>query len=446
MKRIVVMVILTTLSFLLSACSGKTTLQYTIQGKAEQVDIHYTDNLGNTRDMQVKPPFTLEFETGKKGSFQIYASNVTGQGDVSCEVLANGQSLGSAHGTEFAGCEGTYERQGGNVNTHFTAYDNVLPKGFTLPKPPATPTVVVAQAIPEQTDLGGAFIMALGNSENGMALYLFDTSSGEIVQWTEPLGYLGCADWSPVEPRLIFNSGNTGDVHLYLLSFDGNKPGPPVNLSRSPGGDGCPDWSPDGKFIAFDAKVPVGHNILYMNPIGLGLPLRGALTRGDKYVNTHPDWSPDGKSVIYKTSGSNMASIQLVTLSNDEPVTLIESKTDFFASPVWSPDGGQIAFVKDVKGPEASVYVMDANGENVKPVTTQPFNFIESVAWSPDGTRLVFNAIEEKVGYREIYMIDVDGSHLTHLAGLPDVDLSELRFVPDGYITKLPAQPISIQP
>jgi Tol biopolymer transport system component len=138
--------------------------------------------------------------------------------------------------------------------------------------------------------------------------------------------------------------------------------------------------------------------------------------------------------------------LQVVTLGEEAPVTLIESDSEAYYSPVWSPDGKQIAFVVDVQGPAAHVYVMDANGENVKPVTTEALNFISSVVWTPDGTHLIFNAIEEEQGFRGIYVINVDGSGLTYLAGLPNVDLSELRLVPEGYITELPTETISIQP
>jgi hypothetical protein len=43
-------------------------------------------------------------------------------------------------------------------------------------------------------------------------------------------------------------------------------------------------------------------------------------------------------------------------------------------------------------------------------------------------------------------MINLDGSSLTYLTGLPGINLEGLRFVPQGYITDLPPQPVQLFP
>ena len=137
----------------------------------------------------------------------------------------------------------------------------------------------------------------------------------------------------------------------------------------------------------------------------------------------------------------------VATADGTEVSTLLEAQTDLgYINPIWSPNGEQISLIFDVKGPEASIYMIDADGTNLHAVTQTPAYSINSLAWSPDGTRLIFNATEETNGFRGIYMINLDGSNLTYLTGLPGVNLEGLRFVPQGYITALPTQPVQLFP
>lgn len=452
MKRPIIILLLSILlGSLLTACGSKTALRYSVTGTAKEASIRYMDGDGVlSSETVVQLPYELEYKVGKAFSFQIDVSNTSGAGDVQCEVFANSQSLGKADGSTFAGCEGTFETLGSKTQIHFTStndeqtlFANDAPAAAT-----AAPTEVATLAPAKEIDLGGAVISAIGNSESGASLYLFDTSSTQIVQWTEPLPFIGCVDWSPIEPRIAFNTGATGNVNIYVVPLDGVRPVRLDNTNRSSGSvsDGCPDWSPDGKEIAFDAGVPVGHHILYMNTAGT--IFRTALTRGEKIINTGADWSPDGTKIVF-TSLVDYTDSTLMIGNTDgtEASTLLNAQTDVgYINPVWSPNGEQIAFIFDIKGPEASIYVMDADGTNVRPVTQTPVYSANSLAWSPDGTRLIFNATEEANGFRGIYMINLDGSNLTYLTGISGVNLEGLRFVPQGYITALPAQPVQISP
>lgn len=74
-------------------------------------------------------------------------------------------------------------------------------------------------------------------------------------------------------------------------------------------------------------------------------------------------------------------------------------------TPYWSPDGSQIAFnsTRDAKEGERKleIYVMDADGSNVKQVTDD--RFAQRPRWSPDGKRILFEA-------GEVYAIRPDGT------------------------------------
>lgn len=79
--------------------------------------------------------------------------------------------------------------------------------------------------------------------------------------------------------------------------------------------------------------------------------------------------------------------------------------------PVSSPDGSKIAFWSNRDGGK-EIYVMDADGSNVKRLTN---NLADDVnpSWSPDGFRILFES--ERDGNREVYVMDIDGGNQIRL-------------------------------
>jgi hypothetical protein len=80
--------------------------------------------------------------------------------------------------------------------------------------------------------------------------------------------------------------------------------------------------------------------------------------------------------------------------------------------PAWSPDRQQIIFTsggRDGDWSSFDLYIMDADGSNVKRLTTLPDSAWDP-AWSPDGQQIAFS------GDGGIYVMNADGSGLTHLA------------------------------
>lgn len=79
-------------------------------------------------------------------------------------------------------------------------------------------------------------------------------------------------------------------------------------------------------------------------------------------------------------------------------------------SPAWSPDGAQIVFNSDRDGRD-TLYIMDADGRNVRAVFAgETFNDYDA-QWSPDGNHLVFVSDRSGIG-RDIYTVNPNGSDL----------------------------------
>jgi Tol biopolymer transport system component len=127
-----------------------------------------------------------------------------------------------------------------------------------------------------------------------------------------------------------------------------------------------PNWSPDGKKIAFESA---SDGIYTMNPDGSNRTL--AIAGGDQ-----PDWSPDGTKIAYRRypSGQSHSDIFIANADGSNPVNLTAriSNTSDEAVPAWSPDGTQIAFASNLHEYDDynyEIYVIDANGRNLKRLT-----------------------------------------------------------------------------
>lgn len=102
-------------------------------------------------------------------------------------------------------------------------------------------------------------------------------------------------------------------------------------------------------------------------------------------------WSPDGLWVAYQAGGD----VWRMRPDGMQPERLTDGPSHD-GEPAYSPDGRTIAFVSDRDGEGRRLYLMDADGDNVRPIDTGVAGDHFGPAWSPDGRRLVFYATTEE--------------------------------------------------
>ena len=265
--------------------------------------------------------------------------------------------------------------------------------------------------------------------------------------------------------------------------------------------------SPDGKFIAYRVRETDWKENAYVRQIWLVNVATGAsfqLTRGKKSSDA-PEWSPDGRwlAFIAEREANNIESaaearkeeaikkekeeekkegkkdekkeekggdgkpaarqIWVISPYGGEAWQLTKHETDIRAFH-WSKDGKQIAFTSSAVESKAEkdrkekysdyevyeedfrqnqLWVVDASvaeshfaPEKARQITKDPVLNVNDLAWSPDGTRIAFAASRNPLlafsGEEDIYLADLAHDNVVHKIVALDGPDSDPIFSPDG--------------
>jgi TolB protein len=187
--------------------------------------------------------------------------------------------------------------------------------------------------------------------------------------------------------RIVFSAYHLGDWDLYTVRPDGSDL---RQLTRGADREMHPDWSPDGRQIAYtvspsdDLRI---RRIYVMNADGTN-PSR--LTTTEDGLAQWPAWSPDGSQIAFSSS----VGVEVMSRSGADRRLLVAPGSQ----PSWSPDGTSIAYQHWRIGPGFNIYfdvfVTDVAGKNVRQLPTIGVS-TAAPAWSPTEDRIIVSSSGE---------------------------------------------------
>jgi Tol biopolymer transport system component len=207
--------------------------------------------------------------------------------------------------------------------------------------------------------------------------------------------------------RQMDSSG--GVLHIFLVRPDGSGA---VDITPGLQGAGAPTFSPDGRQIAFamdtNPALNVGsYSISIMNADGSGVT---DLTPGSSSFELRSDFSPNGTRLVFERDDPNPALFAMAP-DGSNPTRLSPAGNQVDVSPGFSPVGNQIAWSRSVAMNHFEIFVGDTGLGAATDVTPggsgDPFK--ESPAFSPDASRIAFDSSSFGPGSR-ISVMGANGS------------------------------------
>ncbi len=241
---------------------------------------------------------------------------------------------------------------------------------------------------------------------------------------------------------------NKSNSDLWMVDIKGGKP---LRLTYHEKDDFGPQWSPDGRYIAFISTRGGKSEVWLMDSRG-GEPRR--LTNHKAGVQSFK-WSPFGKVIAFiamepqskeeaekqekgddkKVWGEYNRFAHLWLQKIDQQKAEQITKGKFFVQDfAWSPQG-QIAYLSG-PGPgeetlvHPSLTITGANGELVRNIDIEP-GWWYAPSWSPDGRNI--SLMSFYAGWRiegpKIYLISSDGREVKNLMADCEADVSDYSWL-----------------
>jgi formylglycine-generating enzyme required for sulfatase activity len=220
-----------------------------------------------------------------------------------------------------------------------------------------------------------------------------------------PGGKLRAAD---LKGTIVFVSDRSGTLNIWSMRADGSDPRP-LTSDTDPHAD--PRFSPDGKSIVYTVLRGGFPQVWVMNRDG-SAPRK--VTPGSQ-----ADWSPDGRQIAFIRDNQVWVRDLGTTLER----RLTPPAWERCGVPAWRPDGKQLAVASRHTG-AVDIYLLSPDGKEITPLTTEDESC--TPRWSRDGQRLLCQTVKG-----HIHQVGADGRNWEQETSGADVQ-HEAQYSPDG--------------
>ena len=198
-----------------------------------------------------------------------------------------------------------------------------------LPLPPAS------YLYPRLSPDGHSVAVEVEGPNHDFSVYDFDRS---VMSKMTTDGESHDPVWSPDGRQLAYRSWIAGGMTMWLMPVD--RSSKPVRLNPRGTRESPASFSPDGRYLSFDAKDPDTNDDARALPIAPeGVPVQIAQTR---FGEGSPKFSPDGHWVAYTSDESGKPEVYVQAFPGPGPKVQVSSAGG--ADPVWRRRGGELYY------------------------------------------------------------------------------------------------------
>jgi len=156
----------------------------------------------------------------------------------------------------------------------------------------------------------------------------------------------------------------------------------------------APAISPQGDRIAYISDRSLYNDIYLASAIdgeSMGRLVKGERTGGFeslRFLSTSLSWSPDGRRLAFPAKVGGEDALYIFDVKHKKVVERLRFGLDGLLSPAWSPDGRQLVFV-GLDGGRSDLYLTGTDGTGLRQLTDDLYS-AKDPQFSSDGTKIAF--------------------------------------------------------